>query len=454
MGIEKYKAVFIGEIVSGVNFEQVKKNLALLFKCDATKIDGLFNGKPVVLKQGMTIEEAQQYRLGFERTGARCTIQKIPLTQAPPTAVKTPIREIQYKVMFKGEIIYGKKKNDVIAHIAHTMKMNLQQVMQWFTGKPITLKGPVDFWTASQLVKRFKQCGAICDIEIVNPSQVYGSEPKPPQPVAAAPPPPVPQKGDPKPAPTSVPATEAKEIESKSKVLYDRLTNTYTYILEEFKIAAKSKKLEKQEGALGCFFLLIFAALIAMVIWTSLKWYMGLLYGLGLLVLLSFFVKEWNLKYVDIFLTRVDVFKKENPPLFIVTLNKWVNDLPKTDRARVHLQNLTAEAIRKNPGMKGELDRYAEVIGPLVQTVPDAAGSTESEINALEQSGKIKKEPQKVFCPRCGSDFITEDIRGFSWKKGIAYSMFFGPLAGAVMGSSKEGEAIYVCGKCNKKWKR
>jgi len=462
MGVEKYKAVFVGELSPGTDPVTAKQNLARLFNTDLAKVERLFTGKPFVLKQGMTLEEAQRYRLGFERTGTRCNIVKMappkpkPSPRPAPPPTETPVYEVRFKSVFKGEILPGNTKEEVVAKLAQYFKMEQRKVLGLFTGKPVTIKGPTDFMSAAEFVKRFKQCGAVCDLEPVEPTAPLVEEPAVTAtttvaPVVAAAGVAMTPSTPPAVKPEVVPSTETEDIKFRSDSLYESLSKAYRYILTEYKIEKKSKNLERDEGVLGCFFLLIIGGIIALVIWTSLRWYMGLALGFGLVALVSLFMKNWDLNYADVFLSRMEGFKQKDPALFLVTLNKWVNDLPAQDRAKVHLQNVTSEAIREHPTLKDKIDKYAEVVGPLVQTTTNDGQNQGNNQNA---GGAGANEERKIFCPRCGSNFVTEGYRGFSWGRGIVATAFLGPLGGAIVGNAKGNEPVYICGNCRKKWKR
>jgi uncharacterized membrane protein YhaH (DUF805 family) len=67
----KYKIVFKGELLADAVLDQVKDQLAKLFKSDHTKINALFDGGPVALKRDLSSEEADKYLAALQRTGAK-----------------------------------------------------------------------------------------------------------------------------------------------------------------------------------------------------------------------------------------------------------------------------------------------------------------------------------------------------------------------------------------------
>lgn len=79
----RYQVIFRGETVPDIPFEDVKANLANLFKTNEVRINRLFSGQAVVLKKGLRQEEGERYRMLLERAGALCEV--VPLTAAQPS---------------------------------------------------------------------------------------------------------------------------------------------------------------------------------------------------------------------------------------------------------------------------------------------------------------------------------------------------------------------------------
>jgi uncharacterized membrane protein YhaH (DUF805 family) len=67
----KYKIVFKGELIADAVLDEVKDQLAKLFKSDHTKINALFDGGPIALKRDLSREEADKYLAALQRTGAK-----------------------------------------------------------------------------------------------------------------------------------------------------------------------------------------------------------------------------------------------------------------------------------------------------------------------------------------------------------------------------------------------
>jgi len=69
-----YKIVFEGKVAEGYSIEDVKKNLASLYKVDVGKIDRLFTGSPIEIKTDLNYQTAVKDRDAFEKTGAVCSV--------------------------------------------------------------------------------------------------------------------------------------------------------------------------------------------------------------------------------------------------------------------------------------------------------------------------------------------------------------------------------------------
>ncbi len=70
MDQERYDLVFSGDLVSGFELAQVKRNLQALFRIDESKVEQLFSGKSTVLKRGLDLDAATKYRTAMKKAGA------------------------------------------------------------------------------------------------------------------------------------------------------------------------------------------------------------------------------------------------------------------------------------------------------------------------------------------------------------------------------------------------
>jgi len=82
--MSSFNLVFDGTISDGYQVEDVKRNLANLFKVDAEKVDRLFLNKPVVLKKDLDHDSAVKYQKVLLKAGAVSRVksfEKLPTSQ-------------------------------------------------------------------------------------------------------------------------------------------------------------------------------------------------------------------------------------------------------------------------------------------------------------------------------------------------------------------------------------
>ena len=65
-----YEVVFRGDVVPGQSIVDVKQRLGELFSADPARIDGMFSGRPVVIKRGLDQSTAERYQASMHRAGA------------------------------------------------------------------------------------------------------------------------------------------------------------------------------------------------------------------------------------------------------------------------------------------------------------------------------------------------------------------------------------------------
>jgi hypothetical protein len=75
--MSNYNVIFEGNISSGYQLQDVKRNLADLFKLNEEKVDILFAKPRVVLKKGLDYDSAQKYRKALLKTGAICNVKEV-----------------------------------------------------------------------------------------------------------------------------------------------------------------------------------------------------------------------------------------------------------------------------------------------------------------------------------------------------------------------------------------
>lgn len=79
----RYNIVFRGELVSGADPDQVRRNLAQLFKMELERVEKLFAGKPVVLKKEADQATAMKMRAALKKAGAECEMKPVDGEEAP-----------------------------------------------------------------------------------------------------------------------------------------------------------------------------------------------------------------------------------------------------------------------------------------------------------------------------------------------------------------------------------
>lgn len=72
---QDFEVLFSGEVYRGADRVVVKRNLSLLFNEDPVKIEQLFTGRTVVLKNGLNKKTAEQYQVALAKAGAVCKIR-------------------------------------------------------------------------------------------------------------------------------------------------------------------------------------------------------------------------------------------------------------------------------------------------------------------------------------------------------------------------------------------
>lgn len=82
MAEKRFAVVFSGQIVDGTDGAQVRKNLANLFNVEASKIEAMFSGKPVLIKKDLDEAKAHGYQAALAKAGA---VVQLAATKPPET---------------------------------------------------------------------------------------------------------------------------------------------------------------------------------------------------------------------------------------------------------------------------------------------------------------------------------------------------------------------------------
>ena len=87
--MKQYNLVFEGAVSDGRKVEEVKSNLAALFKVDQNKIDHLFTAPPAVIKKNINYDVAMQYQHALKKAGAICKVTEV-IENIDQQAAETP----------------------------------------------------------------------------------------------------------------------------------------------------------------------------------------------------------------------------------------------------------------------------------------------------------------------------------------------------------------------------
>jgi hypothetical protein len=80
--MQTFDVYFLGEMLPDADPGEVRTAVARLFKVEGEKVDRLFSGKPLRVKQGIDAEAASRYRATFRDAGA--LLQIVPSGAPPP----------------------------------------------------------------------------------------------------------------------------------------------------------------------------------------------------------------------------------------------------------------------------------------------------------------------------------------------------------------------------------
>ncbi|MDU8360212.1 hypothetical protein [Pseudomonas syringae group sp. J309-1] len=85
-----YEIIFSGQLVPGAQLDKVQANLGKLFQSDAQRLELLFSGRRLVLKNNLDSEAAEKYRSTLERAGALVEVLEMQTLKSETDAVARP----------------------------------------------------------------------------------------------------------------------------------------------------------------------------------------------------------------------------------------------------------------------------------------------------------------------------------------------------------------------------
>lgn len=108
----------------------------------------------------ITYSPGSSQKLHSQKTVAAPSAEKTEARVTPPSAPR-------YKVIFSGEIAAGQNLETVKTKVAAIYKVPVERCEHMFSGRPVTIKGDLDYQAAQKYQKAFERVGAICRIEEV-----------------------------------------------------------------------------------------------------------------------------------------------------------------------------------------------------------------------------------------------------------------------------------------------
>lgn len=82
MSEQTYDVILEGMCRPGTNLNEVKANIARLFRLQMDKVDKLFKGKPAIIKKGLDLALARKYQSAVKKAGAACKLRPLPSKSA------------------------------------------------------------------------------------------------------------------------------------------------------------------------------------------------------------------------------------------------------------------------------------------------------------------------------------------------------------------------------------
>ena len=85
-----YELIFSGQCTTGADIKKVRNNAAKLFKASPDKLDKLFSGTSVVLKNNLDEKTAESYIQKLKMAGMICKYRPMKSSQKAPTKAAAP----------------------------------------------------------------------------------------------------------------------------------------------------------------------------------------------------------------------------------------------------------------------------------------------------------------------------------------------------------------------------
>lgn len=116
--MKQYNLVFEGAVSDGRKVEEVKTNLATLFKVDENKIDHLFTAPSAVIKKNINYDVAMQYQHALKKAGAICKVTEVieNIDQQAVEAPSPPPLPQSGGIQMVGGVIQSAQEADIQEH--------------------------------------------------------------------------------------------------------------------------------------------------------------------------------------------------------------------------------------------------------------------------------------------------------------------------------------------------
>ena len=171
MSQERYHVVFRGEIQEGQVVDEVKQRLMSMFGLKRQRLEQVFAGQPLMVKEHVSYDEALKYKTAFERAGTVCQIEPVQTQKISASrhinSQNAPAQEDLYHVIFSGKIADGQDPQQVKQQLTQLFKTNRGRIDKLFSGKPVRIRENVPYQTALEYQKTLERAGAICSIQPV-----------------------------------------------------------------------------------------------------------------------------------------------------------------------------------------------------------------------------------------------------------------------------------------------
>lgn len=132
MSDNRFKIVFDGALLPGVDITTAKLNLAQLYKSEVAAIERLFTGQTVALKQNLSQTEAQTYLQALTKTGIDARIEAEP-------SIELNLDDVQHHASISSQPVFADPESPYAPPRA-TVGENLPQ---FATLKPFSVEGRI-----------------------------------------------------------------------------------------------------------------------------------------------------------------------------------------------------------------------------------------------------------------------------------------------------------------------